>query len=370
MSEPWIEVEPCSQTADDFDQGCSWQASFAVVLCVPGFSEWVALKWGFNAAALLDEAMERQKLFIESHHAVNRDLQMEYPEHRTLAFRYMAVPNMGVLPVIVAKVKARTNAEATRYALAFYRKLRGTLPYEYSVSPVATKEDYYELSGKRLLSSKNGDLQILQIKRCEQPLRLSNSIPFIQGFWNSSARAHELVWRLLSNVPHPTMLSFMLRPTVLYERESDVLWGLQKQAAETKPSDEDAGWTSLYSTWSGEIIKRRLAPWKKFYYLQIFMASNHEIEEDAAQGIGAVLTLNDSTLGQPGYEIVRPQEDQAGEWVERVSGLDVLLAGSRLPVPRLSEVVDLDEAFAAIRLPYSPPENGLPGVKFITSVGG
>ncbi len=155
----------------------------------------------------------------------------------------------------------------------------------------------------------------------------------------------------------------MLRPTVLYERESDVLWGLQKQAAENKPSGEDAGWASLYSTWSEEIIKRRLAPWKKFYYLQIFLASNHEIEEDAAQGIGAVLTLNHSTLGQPGYEIVRPQEDQVGEWVERVSGLDVLLAGSRLPVPRLSEVVDLDEAFAAIRLPYSPPENGLPVVK-------
>jgi hypothetical protein len=35
-------------------------------------------------------------------------------------------------------------------------------------------------------------------------------------------------------------------------------------------------------------------------------------------------------------------------------------------VPRLSEVADLDEVFAVMRLPYCPPENGFRDVNFIT----
>jgi hypothetical protein len=48
-----------------------------------------------------------------------------------------------------------------------------------------------------------------------------------------------------------------------------------------------------------------------------------------------------------------------------LKNLDTIFSDSYVPVSRLSEVADLEEVFAAVRLPYCPPENGLPNVNFI-----
>ena len=44
--------------------------------------------------------------------------------------------------------------------------------------------------------------------------------------------------------------------------------------------------------------------------------------------------------------------------------LDFVFSTSYLPITRLSEIADMDEVFAVVRLPYLPPENGFPDMNF------
>jgi hypothetical protein len=78
-----------------------WQALFACQVGVPNHQSWTNLKWGFNAGALFEEAMERQKLFLESQHSFDPDLRFESPGARTVAFRYINKNNEGLLITLV-----------------------------------------------------------------------------------------------------------------------------------------------------------------------------------------------------------------------------------------------------------------------------
>jgi hypothetical protein len=66
----------------------------------------------------------------------------------------------------------------------------------------------------------------------------------------------------------------------------------------------------------------------------------------------------------PGYQIVFPRSGEDISWRRKLRNLDVIFFGSYLPAPRLSEIADLDELAAVMRLPYSPPEDGFPNLEF------
>ncbi len=359
MDIPWIRVEQYQdeedQSGPDFSEYV-WQALFACQVVISSHEEWAKLKWGFNAAALFDEALERQRLFLESQYVNRNEFRTEHPNHRTLAFRYINRPGEGLGLTIVGKIHARTKENAIENAAALYRGLKTTFPYDYTLTPARSEAEFLQMSGWDILDH-NGDLCALaQIKRSEIPILAGQRSPFLQGFWQSNARAHEQIWRSLAASVNPLLMNIFLRSTILYPKELEKLSKIASDISEIEADPAMKSWNELYT-------KRRLTPYKKFFYLQIHLASTQKIDENLFQIVGTTLTLKDDKHPSPGYQVILSEPDEQVNWWKKIRNLDRIFSISQLPVPRLADVADLDEVFAAVRFPYSPPDVRFPDMK-------
>ncbi len=223
------------------------------------------------------------------------------------------------------------------------------------------------MSGMDILEGK-GQLDLAQIKRFEVPVRLDQSPLILQGLWQSGPRIHEQIWRSLAASVHPLLMNISIRSTVLYEKERERLLECAEGVSQST-SDEllNPRTMSALKRWNETYIERRLAPWKKFFYLQIVFASPQKIDENLCRIVGTSLTWSTDSASLPGYHVVVPQFEEGPVWQRKLRNLDFIFSGSALPVPRLTEVADMEEVFAVMRLPYSPPEDGFPDVKFAES---
>jgi hypothetical protein len=162
------------------------------------------------------------------------------------------------------------------------------------------------------------------------------------------------------------MLNVTLRGTVLYEKERQKLLRCGEVISEATSNEFlNAITLSAFKHWNQMYMDRRLAPWKKFFYLQVHLASTQKIDENFFRSIGTSITWSTTDSSLPGYHVVAPKFDEGPAWQAKLRNLDLVFSGSYLPVPRLSEVADMDEVFAVIRIPYSPPENGFPDLDFV-----
>jgi len=152
---------------------------FAFQIGIRSFDERLKLKWGFNSAVLLEEALDRQKLFIESQ-LYNNPMDNRI-EQRTLALRCICVPKSGLLLGLVAKVLAESQEKAQSFALNYLRELESIFPYDYTVRPATSMEEFNRLTGKEILSKCNVPTSIAQIRRFESPLQKSKGIFRIVG---------------------------------------------------------------------------------------------------------------------------------------------------------------------------------------------
>lgn len=370
MTAPWIEIEENQQPDVPAGPGYSdytWQALFACQLTVLSYQDWYKLKWGFNASALFDEALERQKLFIESQYYIRTDHGFEPPEYRTLAFRFVNRPGGPFLVVVIGKIKGRTRQEALERALAFHTEIKHIFPYDYKLIPALSRVEFLYLCGSDILEDCGASSSIAQVKRMEAPISQERDSPFLQGLWKSSPRAHEQIWRLLAGSEYPLLLNITLRPTILYEKERIRL--LQSADEITRIDNPPVNQNTLPAIKQRyrEYVERRMSPWGKFFYLQIHLASTQALGEGLSRIVGTSLALSSNGTFLPGYQVNTPEPDEKHHWQHQIRNLDLIFTGSQLSSPRLSEVADLEEVFAAVRLPYSPPENGLPGVTFGTA---
>ncbi|HEX6034760.1 MAG TPA: hypothetical protein VFY83_10015, partial [Anaerolineales bacterium] len=225
MTVPWIEIEQYQER--DALPGLSdpdyiWQALFACQVEILPYPEWVKLKWGFNASALFDEALERQRLFLESRYAVQSE-GLEPADRCTLALRFIHRPGEGLLVAVIVKLLARTQADARESAQRYYSELMSTFPYDYSLVPACSRQEFLRFSGMDILDETNDQMSLAQLKRVEVPLSPARNTPFFQGFWKSGLRAHEQIWRSLAASALPVLLNISLRSTFLYERERKIL---------------------------------------------------------------------------------------------------------------------------------------------------
>ena len=129
---PWIEIRhshqriKAHQEVSGTDKECPWQAMFACQIRVRAYEERLKLKWGFSPAFLLEEALDRQKLFIESQLSNNPiDNQIE---QRSLTLRCICVPKSGLLFGLVAKVLAKSQEKVQSFALNYLRELEFYVP--------------------------------------------------------------------------------------------------------------------------------------------------------------------------------------------------------------------------------------------------
>ena len=371
MTTPWFKIEkrdPLDVPAGPGSEEYVWQAQFACQVNILPFHDWSKLKWGFNAATLLDEFIERQKLFLESQYEVRHHLGSEAPDYRTLTFRCINLPGDGLLVAVLGKIHAKTLEEVEKSILAHYREVKSTIPYDYTLEPAQSPEEFQRLSGWNILNEDPGQLELAQIKRLEIPLSPVRNSPFLQGFWKSVPRAHEQIWRSLASSPDPLLLSISLRCTVMYEREREKLFTSNKEISSLhdQPLINQQTLSGMQS-YNKKYVDRRLVPWTKFFYLQVHLASPCKLSGHLLRAIGTSLTLNSSGDTLPGYQVIFPDQKHIQAWQQNLKNMDTIFSDSNVPVARLSEVADLEEVFAVLRLPYCPPEKGLPNVTYIST---
>ena len=369
MTIPWIEIVEARDQEIPAGPGSSeyvWQAMVACLVGIPSHQEWSKLKWGWNVAALFDEAMERQKLFLESQYYVRTDGNLESPDRRTLAFRFINLPGEGLLVSVLGKIHGRSQEEARECALAYFTELKSTFPYDYVLIPAESRQEFLEISGSGLLEYDQAEP--VQVKRVELPFQPNGNSPFLQGFWHSSSRAHEPIWRMLAASSTPLLLNVSLRSTILFEKDRERLLVSADEISNKQDGFINQKTLDTMKQWNRDFVERRLHPWKKFFYLQVHLVSPGNIEANLSRIIGASLTMSATGASQPGYRVINPGKNHGPSWRKKIRNLEPIFSGSFLSAPRLSEIADLDEVFAVMRLPYSPPDNGLPGVKFWTGL--
>jgi hypothetical protein len=365
MSSPWIDIKQY-QDQENLDQPGSpeytWQAIFAYQAGIRPHPDWAKMKWGFNAQALFDEALERQRLFLISQYSIQNEWGTESPDQRTLALRFVSRPGEDLLVAIIAKVHARNEAEAIQQAMAYHRELSSTFPYDYTLK-AADRDAYKRVTGNDILENAE-NLHIAQIRRMELPLRPATRLPMLQGVWQSGPRAHEQIWRFLATLPQPTILNMSMRSSVLSERERLLILENAHRIDNFRDDSMDHSTLSALKEWSNKYKERRTHPWKKFFQVQVQLASWGNIDENAFRVLGTSLTLSPDGQSSPGYRALQPTDHERAVWQKKLENLDFIRGHSSLTVPRLSEIADMEEVFSVMRLPYSPPENGFPDLRF------
>ena len=265
--------------------GDTWQMSFACQVCLRPFSERVALKWGFNAQALLAEAADRQRLFIEAQYQGNI-LSEDPPDKRTVVLRCIRVPGKGLLLALMGKVCAATPELAHQQSIQYCRELVSAFPTDYRIYPAISQTAFEKLAGKDMLEKCTSTDTLAKILRFEMA-----PIPSVHvfGCWQTSDRSDEQIWRALGNYPEAVVLNISLRQTQIQFAERQILWNLI-QGHPSATEDPQAQAPMPLAKWAEELIKRRMSPWKKFYYLQVHLACPAAVSTSITRPIGAAIT--------------------------------------------------------------------------------
>lgn len=346
-----------------------WQATFAFQIFHLPAAEWLAMRWGFNAGALLDEALDRYKLFIESQALSEAAfLANDQPADRTLALRGINLPGQGVQMALLGKTSALEKATAQQAARDYAREILSTFPHDFMVQTAEEKTDYDRLYGRDFFTNSP---HVASLQRAAAFIPSLEKHQYISGTWQSSQRANEQVWRALSNTQNAAMLNITIQPSILYDGEKKMLLDAKKliadiEAESKEEEGEEVPEENVYSAhlaWAEAFIKRRLTPWKKFFQLQLHVLAHGAVDENLLRSIGSTITRDTNENSLPGFQILRPnsKEDEK-EWRERIRSLDFVV-----PSTHINDLADVDETFAVFRLPYRP-EAGLPGANFISAV--
>lgn len=369
MNTPWVEVfsiEKSQAYGEEFAEEYPWHAVFACQVVVRPFESRERLKWGFNTAALYEEAIDRQRLFLESQYAYDTILRREQPQRRTLALRCINIPGKGLQVGLIAKICAKSPNDARQAAAIYWREIHSLFPYDHELYPATRQEDYHRLAGTALLTHGSRPDSVVQIKRYETPLNNASAQMPVLGIWQTGPHADEQIWRALAALPFAAMLNISLRPTLLYDSERKHLLQL-KQKLDRLESEQMGPIAHLvHKGWVAPFITRRLMPWGKFYYLQVHIVTEDQpVDDSLVRAIGASLTRPIGEKLSPGFETESPASDtETRAWKAALHQMEIYRSASEYSIPRLHEIADLEETVAVFRFPY-PPYHGLPGVTLL-----
>lgn len=353
---PWIELSPAAS---------GWEARFALQVCLQPLAELQRLRWGMNAAVLMSEALDRQRLFIESQFHGN-PLNEPPSGERALALRALARPGQGILLTLIGRVRATDPEQAQERAREYCQEVTSTFPYDYKLHPALTRPAFKQLTGQDVLAACTQPHSLAQILRFESPIRTRGSLAYLTGFWQTSDRADEQIWRVLGNFPHPVLFNVTLQPAILEGDERQVLWEMKTLSSAPYQEISSQHPAQPFEKWMEPFIERRLNPWKRYYLAQVHLLCPAGVSHSLARPVAAALTRETADLLAPGFLIAHPPDSAAAqEWCARLQVLDLTpLRPSSARLARLSDLADLNEACCIFRFPY-PPDPGLPGVNFL-----
>lgn len=330
-----------------------WQATFAFQVFHRQAEEWLKMRWGFNASILLEEALDRNKFFIESQVASEAEFRAGIQPTRTLALRGISLPGIGLQMGLLGKTSAEKKDEAQQTGLRYAREIYSTFPHDFILVPAELSDDYNRLSGHDILNAKSS---ITQIQRGIAFVPPTQGYRSLSGLWQASSRSNEQIWRALSAMPNPVLFNILIQPSFFYDRERQALLEIKKQISNAELRTE---LTSAYIRWAENIIERRFAAWNKFFLLQVHVITGEDPDENLLRSIGSALTRDTNDFPLPGFQIKWPDSNTASQsWSKNILAMDLI------PSSRVEDLVDSDEASAVFRFPYLS-EAGLPGANFI-----
>lgn len=332
------------------------QARLAWQVCLRPYKDWLNSRWGFNAGALLEEAIDRLKLFIESQYVINFEAHSENWDERTLALRCINLPGQGLMLGLLGKICTSAEKEIESKATSFGREIEAVFPHDFSLFRATTSAAFLQIAGDALLTDPAPNIEIAQIRRSPIFFPSTDSASAFSGFWQASLRSSEQIWRILASTPRIAMLNIAMRPTVIYEQEKQLLQATKQNIAGLEKGPLSTAYLSLAENY----FKRRLTLWKKVFSLQVHVVMAGGMDESLPHNIGAALTRDIGDQASPGFRIFIPPT--AGE---RIYWKTQLLQMNLTPLSyRLDELADVDEVLSVFRLPYLP-ETGLPGVTIL-----
>lgn len=331
-----------------------WQSAFAFQVFHRPAKEWKEMRWGFNTGVLLEEALDRNRLFLESQ-AVNETVFFEdTTPTRTLAIRGINLPGSGLQMAVLGKVTAPDKTEAEQGGQSYAREVFSTFPHDFILKPTASKPEFDRLTGNALLLNNPSVVCIQRENTFIPPMR---GFHYLNGFWQASTRSNEQIWRAMFGMDKMLAFNVLLQPTILFEDEKELLLEIKKKVLDSKDKPDIF---LPYYPWVESYIKRRLAPWKKFFLLQVHVIAEGTVDENIARTIGSAMTRESNDTPLPGFHVTRPNTaDEETEWCE-----DIRLLNLIPPQRRMDDLADVEEAFSVFRLPL-PHELGLPGAGFI-----
>ena len=343
MNTPYFEI---TQTQK------GWQAVFAYQAIHRPGDEWIKMRWGFNALALLDEALDRYKLFIDSQTVNELEFRTGTVQNNALALRGIHSPELGLKMVLLGKSCAPGREKAQQCAEQYAREVSSTFPYDFILVPAETENDFQDFGGNDLLTH---DVKVAQIQRGLLPLPAAHAPPYLMGLWQSGPRSNEQIWRALSAMPQPALFNILIQPSFLYPNEKHILLDIKKRISDPGQNNESI---SAYIPWVEDYIKRRLEVWKRFFLVQVHLVIDGRME-NLIRSIGSVLTQDSDKLSLPGYQVRYPvSPDEGKQWLENIRSLDLTESS-----PRPDDLADTEEVFSIFRFPYRQ-EMGLPGANF------
>jgi hypothetical protein len=330
-------------------------------------------KWGLLADALLEEAIDRQRLFIEAQHPADIMMQSELPDHRTLALRCIRDPSQpDLVLVLIAKVCAFDPDSAGVAALHYWEKLKALLPYDYVYKPVASRAEFSRLSGCEVLNKalESADCPVgclVEIGRFEEVLTDSSIAVYLLGKWQSSGLGNEQVWRALAGCSVPIMLNITLRPTVFLDQERLALLDM-RQAMERVAQSSAGALFPLEIELAAQVHRERLSGLRYPFLMQVHLIAVSEVPEYIPCAVATAFTHYEKGKTLPvGYRVLKAAtSNRVASHLHDLLLLEPILINNTLADPRFSRLrymVDALEACAAFRFPF-PPDGGIPGVSF------
>ena len=180
-----------------------WHALFAFQVFHRRGEDWLKMRWGFNAGALLDEALDRYKLFLESQSINEAEFSVGIQPNHTLALRGINLPGIGLQMGLLGKADAQEKEEAQRTGINFARELYSTFPHDFLLIPAELPDDYNRLAGTDIVTVNS---RVAQIQRGIALVPLTQFHRYYSGLWQASSRSNEQIWRSLSVMPNQILL--------------------------------------------------------------------------------------------------------------------------------------------------------------------
>lgn len=338
----WIEAS--QYKIENGKERCEAIFAFSVLPFAP--KEWSELRWGFNVGALLDEALDRLKFFVESQYAVDVEPGADPAGCRTLSLRCLAVQGHALQLSLLGKICAPDEEQARREALMYAREVESTFPMDFMLVARKTRDAFLQAAGWDLFS--DAQFAVSQIWRGKVDLPVEHGVRPLTGFWQTSPHASEQIWRALASMPQPSLLNITLRPMALADGDRKFLETIRQNLNTGKEGSLHVSILQTNLAWAEAYFKRRLTPFKKFFHLQVSLLVKDGFDDGLARSIGTAFTRDAPDQLLTGYWVVHPESDeQAQMWREKIYHLELI------PMPfRLDDFADIEEVFSVFRLPY------------------